>query len=192
MNLIIIQSFPKLQLWYHLPSDGFGSAHYNDGRKRCPSFHPLNFSLSAIANPCPERLAPTVSLYVPVFANDPVINYMLCSMPTRSARLAYLPAYFQTLLKAAALNHASFDAIGPDGKYEACAVFMPPGKRVDNTWTLVPAGFLGCLWRMGWNGCKVCYVFPVNSKIHCLSLSLSLAIVVGVWHGMGVLQPARS
>ena len=85
---------------------------------------------------------------------------MLCSMPTRSARLAYLPDYFQTLLKAAALNDASFDAIGPDGKYEACAVLMPPGKRVDNTWTLIPAGFFGCLWRLGWSGCKVCYGFP--------------------------------
>src|SRR5579871_252748 len=79
------------------------------------------FPLSAMANPCPERLTPTASLYVPVFANDPIINYMLCSMPTQSARLAYLPNYFHALLKAAALNDASFDAIGPDGKYEACA-----------------------------------------------------------------------
>ena len=114
-----------------------------------------------MANLCPERLAPTVSLYVTVFANDPVINYMLCSMPTQSARLAYLPGYFQTLLKAAALNDASFDAIGRDSKYEACAVLLPPGKRVDNTWTLIPAGFFGCLWRLGWDGCKVCYIFLV-------------------------------
>ena len=158
------------------------------------AFLSQTFSLPAVANPCPERLTPTVSLYVPAFANDPVINYMLCSMPTQSARLAYLPDYFQTLLKAATLNNASFDAIGPDGKYEACAVLMPPGKRVDNTWTLIPAGFLGCLWRLGWNGCKVCYVFLllVSSKIHCLSLSLFLAIIVGVWHEMRVLQPARS
>jgi hypothetical protein len=105
-------------------------------------------------------------------------------MPTQSARLAYLPDYFQTLLKAAALNGASFDTIGPDGKYETCAVLLPPGKRVDNTWTLIPAGFLGCLWRLGWGGCKVCYVFLVllvGSKIHCPSLSLSLSVVVGVW-----------
>jgi len=129
--------------------------------------------LAPMANLCSERLAPTVSLYVPVFANDPLITYMLCSMPTQSARLAYLPDYFQTLLKAAALNSASFDTIGPDSKYEACAVLMPPGKHVDNTWTLIPAGFLGCLWRLGWGGCKVCYIFLallVSSKIHCLSL----------------------
>ena len=147
------------------------------GGKGLPVSHSLNFPHSLpVANPCPERLAPTVSLYVPVFANDPVITYMLCSMPSQSARLAYLPNYFQALLKAATLNGASFDAIGPDGKYEACAVLMPPGKRVDNTWTLIPAGFLGCLWRLGWGGCKVCYVFLVllvGSKIHCLSLSFS-------------------
>ena len=114
-----------------------------------------------MANLCPERLAPTVSLYVTVFANDPVINYMLCSMPTQSARLAYLPGYFQTLLKAAALNDDSFDSIGRDSKYEACAVLLPPGKRVNNTLTLIPAGFFGCLWRLGWDGCKVCYIFLV-------------------------------
>ena len=113
---------------------------------------------------------------------------MLCSMPTQSARLAYLPDYFQTLLKAAALNSASFDTIGPDGKYEACAVLLPPGKRVDNTWTLIPAGFLGCLWRLGWGGCKVCYVFLVllvSSKIHCLSLSPS-ASLLAFWHKVRV------
>src|SRR4051812_21034968 len=60
----------------------------------CPPPSPL----SLVANPCPEPLTPMVSLYVPVFANDPVIAYMLCSMPTQSARLAYLPDYFQTLL----------------------------------------------------------------------------------------------
>jgi hypothetical protein len=125
-----------------------------------------------MANSFPERLASTVSLLAPVFANDPVINYMLCSMPNQSARLAYLPDYFHTLLKAAALNDANFGAIERDGKYEACAVLMPPGKRVDNTWTLIPAGFFGCLWRLGWSGCKVCYIFlvlPISSKINSLS-----------------------
>jgi hypothetical protein len=94
---------------------------------------------------------------VPIFATDPVITYMLCSMRSQAARLAYLPDYFTTLLKAAALNGGSFDAIEDPhgGDYEACAVLIPPGKRVDNPWTLLPAGFVGCLWRLGWGGCKV-------------------------------------
>ena len=87
-------------------------------------------------------------------------------MPSRAARVAYLPSYFRALLKAAALNGATFDAVAVGGEgeteYEACAVLMPPGKRVDNTWTLLPAGILGCLWRMGWGGCKV------SSTVHFL------------------------
>lgn len=51
--------------------------------------------------PSPERLPAIVSLYVPVFATDPLITYMLSSMPSHAARLAYLPDYFTTLLKAA-------------------------------------------------------------------------------------------
>jgi hypothetical protein len=106
--------------------------------------------------PLTERLPTTVSLYVPIFAPDPVITYMLSSMPSQAARLAYLPDYFSTLLKAAALNGGSFDVIeDPSGEYEACAVLIPPGKRVDNTWTLLPAGFVGCLWKLGLGGCRV-------------------------------------
>lgn len=77
---------------------------------------------------------------------------MLCGMPTEAERLAYLPQYLHTLVKAAALNGATFDEIGG---YESCAIFMPPGRKVDNVWTLVPAGFFGCLWRLGVGGCQV-------------------------------------
>jgi hypothetical protein len=81
---------------------------------------------------------------------------MLSSMASQAARLAYLPDYFTALLKAAALNGASFDAVAdPSGDYETAAVLMPPGRRVDNTWTLLPAGFVGCLWKLGWGGCRV-------------------------------------
>ena len=81
------------------------------------------------------------------------------ALPTQASRDAYLPAYLHALLKAAALNRASFDAIhdpeDTDADEACAAVLMPPGKRVDNTWTLLPAGFVGCLWRLGWGGCKV-------------------------------------
>lgn len=77
-------------------------------------------------------------------------------MKDDTARLAYLPTYFRTLLKAAALNDATFDEID---NWKCCSVIMPPGKRVDNTWTLLPAGFLGTLWNLGVSGCQVWFAF---------------------------------
>jgi len=61
--------------------------------------------------------------------------------------------YFNTLTKAAALNDAVFQEANG---WKCIAVWMPPGKRIDNIWTIVRAGFLGCLVRLGVGGCKVC------------------------------------
>lgn len=73
------------------------------------------------------------SLYIPIFATDPLITYMLSSMPSEAVRLAYLPDYFTTLLKAAALNSGSFDITADSsGNCEAASVLIPPSKRVDN------------------------------------------------------------
>jgi len=94
---------------------------------------------------------PTVSLYTSVFDADPVITYLLSSLP-KERRLAYLPAFFNTLLKAVASNKAVFNEAN---NYESAAVLMPPGERVDNVWTMVSAGFVGCLWNLGLGGCKV-------------------------------------
>ena len=77
---------------------------------------------------------------------------MLCSLKDDATREAYLPAYFRTLLKAAALNDAAFDEVAD---WKCCSVMMPPGKRVDNTWTLIPAGFFPALWKLGVSGCQV-------------------------------------
>jgi hypothetical protein len=71
---------------------------------------------------------------------------------TPEARLAYLPKYFDALLTAAAMNNATFDEV--DG-WKACGVFMPPGCRVDNPWTILQAGFIPMLWNIGVGGCRV-------------------------------------
>jgi hypothetical protein len=63
-----------------------------------------------------------------------------------------MPEYFQTLIKAAALNSVSFEEAND---WQCTAVWLPPGKRVDNFWTLWPAGFVGCLMKLGVAGCKV-------------------------------------
>lgn len=60
--------------------------------------------------------------------------------------------YFDTLMKAAALN----DAIFLEANDWSCiSVWMPPGKRVDNPWTIFQAGFVGALLKLGIGGCKV-------------------------------------
>jgi hypothetical protein len=84
--------------------------------------------------------------------DDPVIRYMLDSMSSEK-RAAYFLRYFEILLSAAALNSARFDEA--DG-WSSCAVWMPPGRRVDNPATLLPAGLISILWNIGIQGCRVC------------------------------------
>jgi hypothetical protein len=69
------------------------------------------------------------------------------------ARLAYIPNYFDGLLTAAAMNNAIFDEAGD---WKSCGVLMPPGCRVDNPLTFLPAGFISMLWNIGVGGCQVC------------------------------------
>lgn len=77
---------------------------------------------------------------------------MLSSMPF-SERANYMPKYFQSLLTAAALNHASFHEIGD---WQSAGILMPPGARVDNPFTILQSGFLSVLWQLGVSGCRVC------------------------------------
>lgn len=77
---------------------------------------------------------------------------MLLGM-SREERLAYLPIYWTTLVKSALLNDAIITEA--DG-WKAASVIIPPGKCVDNVWTLIYAGFLCVLWRLGFSGFKVC------------------------------------
>jgi hypothetical protein len=74
---------------------------------------------------------------------------------SRKERLAYLPTYWETLIKAALLNQALITEA--DG-WKAASVLIPPGRYLDNAWTLLSAGFLGVLWRIGFPGIKVRFV----------------------------------
>lgn len=96
-------------------------------------------------------LAPVSRLNGRVFDDDPVITYMLLDMPTEE-RLAYLPTYWSVLVKSALLNDAIITEA--DG-WKAASVVTPPGRHVDNVWTLFYAGFFGVLWKMGLSGFKV-------------------------------------
>ena len=68
-------------------------------------------------------------------------------------RLKYLSDYIHVLLKASALNDGAFQEAND---WSCCAVWMPPGKRIDNPWTVLPAGLIGVLMKLGISGCKVC------------------------------------
>ena len=52
----------------------------------------------------------------------------------------YYPSYMHTLLKAGALNGAIFSEAND---FQSCAVWLLPGKRVDNPFTIFQAGFIG-------------------------------------------------
>lgn len=103
-----------------------------------------------------------------VFDEDPVIAYMLLDM-SREERLEYLPTYWSKLGKSALMNDAVITEA--DG-WKAAAIVIPPGGRIENVWTLLYAGFLGVLWRVGLSGLRVC----LDMRVFVL---VSVIIIVG-------------
>jgi GNAT superfamily N-acetyltransferase len=97
----------------------------------------------------PERISATASLYATSFRSDPVITYLLSTLPPPQ-RSVYLEEYFTRLATAAALNSAIFSEASD---YSSISIVLPPGKSVDNPWTLIPAGLFSVLWRLGAKGC---------------------------------------
>lgn len=85
------------------------------------------------------------------FVDDPVLTFLQNNKP-RDQRLSYLPHLFRVLVKAAVLNDAVITEIND---WEACAIWMPPGKKVDNWATNVQAGFFSVLWNLGIWGVRV-------------------------------------
>jgi GNAT superfamily N-acetyltransferase len=96
-----------------------------------------------------ERIPTTATLYASAFRSDPVITYLLSTL-SRPQRHAYLSEYFTRLATAAALNSALFSEASD---YASISIVLPPGKSVDNPWTLIPAGLFSVLWRLGLKGC---------------------------------------
>ena len=102
--------------------------------------------------PChAERIDQAAELLSDAFRTDPLITYFLGAL-SKQKRLAYLPAYFTALLTAAALNGATFEEVH---EWASCAVLVPPGHKIDNWMTVLPAGFMGVLWNLGVTGCLV-------------------------------------
>jgi GNAT superfamily N-acetyltransferase len=97
-----------------------------------------------------ERIAQAANLYQHAFRDDPVMSYMLCNLTTQQ-RHAYLREYFTRLNTAAALNAGVFEEADD---WASALVFLPPGHRIDNPWTLIPAGIFQVLWKLGIAGCN--------------------------------------
>jgi hypothetical protein len=89
-----------------------------------------------------------------VFDNDPVIAYMLLDM-SQEKRLAYLPRYWYKLARSALMNDALITEA--DG-WKAASIVIPPGRYIDNVWTLLYSGFLCILWQIGFSGLQVCFL----------------------------------
>lgn len=96
-----------------------------------------------------ERILPIADLYQDAFRDDPVISYFLCSL-NRTQRHQYLHEYFTCLGTAAALNDATFSEADD---WKSAMIVLPPGKYIDNPWTLIPAGLFQVLWKLGFAGC---------------------------------------
>lgn len=94
-----------------------------------------------------ERVQRGATLYEEAFRDDPVIRYMLGL--SEKSKGDYLRKYFRCLLTAASLNGATFTETDD---WSSCCVLMSPGQRVDNIWTLLPAGMPGIVWKLGLGG----------------------------------------
>ncbi|KAJ5212392.1 uncharacterized protein N7498_004038 [Penicillium cinerascens] len=97
-----------------------------------------------------DKLDPVARLNGRVFDSDPIIAYMLLNM-TRKQRLEYLPSYWSKLAKSALMNNALITEA--DG-WKAASIVIPPGRYIDNVWTLVYSGFICVLWKIGFSGLK--------------------------------------
>lgn len=85
------------------------------------------------------------------FRADPCVTYILSSVD--ADRLdATRERMFQAFFTAATLNDATIEEADD---WQSCGVFLPPGKKVANPWTLIPAGLIPLLFKIGLGGCTV-------------------------------------
>ncbi|ELR06499.1 hypothetical protein VC83_08488 [Pseudogymnoascus destructans] len=92
-----------------------------------------------------ERVPPAVAVLAPAFAEDPLLTYLLNSLDP-VARRAYLPAYFTALLTQATLNGAY---VLEHSSWESCMTVLPPGRKLENPFTLLQSGLVGVLRKVG-------------------------------------------
>lgn len=85
-----------------------------------------------------DRLDKTVDLIVPMFEDDPIYTFFLCSKPevTRKRDLHLL---LYPMMKSCALNDSHLIEAGD---WAACAILLPPGRKADGIMTLLRVAIL--------------------------------------------------
>jgi hypothetical protein len=107
------------------------------------------------------------------FRDDPAIRLTTSGLTAAEAE-AYRRQFLHVLFKSAALNGGIFQ-FAPDDK--SCgAIWLPPGKKVDNPITALQAGFLGVIRKLGFKGSKrIMIEFPsltaARKKAHLVPLT---------------------
>lgn len=114
----------------------------------------VGFVLCSIYNPyeSPDYLARSAETIAMIFKDDPLIRYFTSSL-SKEAHYAYMAPYIYRILKAATLNNAIFQEAND---WSCCAVWLLPGARIDGFLTIIRAGIIQCLFKLGIGGVKVC------------------------------------
>lgn len=84
------------------------------------------------------------------FKDDPVMNFILNTLPVGERR-DYLPTWMGQLVTAGSLNSGIFDEIDD---FSCSALWLPPGRSIDNLRTYWKAGLHRMLYRIGFVGVK--------------------------------------
>ena len=87
------------------------------------------------------------------FLDDPVDNWFFASR-TEAQKSIYIHDLFHSMLAAARLNGGTCDEVWHDGQMVCTVSWTPPGRDVANPMTLIPAGVIPALFKLGWRGVK--------------------------------------
>ena len=109
---------------------------------------------------------PVTNVLTEAFANsDPVFRWLLLDHTPGAVQEAKLHQLLTGFTRAAALNDAVFAEAG--GDFGCVAILMPPGKRVDNPWTMLQAGLIPAMMSIGVGGFKRA-VFEYSDVTHAM------------------------
>ncbi|KAI0204388.1 hypothetical protein F4808DRAFT_340836 [Astrocystis sublimbata] len=85
-----------------------------------------------------EYIEQALPVLTAAFRDDPVFQYFMGALSVEERR-NYLPVFLRSLCKASVLNKGFIFELSSWG---CCAVVLPPGKKVDNPFTMIQAGLI--------------------------------------------------
>lgn len=92
-----------------------------------------------------ERVARACEVYSRAFKTDAVFAYILQHLSDED-RIAFLPHYFEPLMKASAMADGVFDETDD---FKSMTVLIPPGKKMDNYFRAITAGLAALMLEVG-------------------------------------------